>query len=378
MAPTFAAILALVNQYVGNTPPTGLAPVNPTLYQFPGNTPAPFHDVKSGNNKVPCTSGTTNCPAGTTQIGFTASTGYDQATGLGSVDAFALAEVWKRTPTTVSLSPSTATSNLGENVTFTATVSPSGASGTVNLFNNGSTTPIGSGTLSGGTAAISTVALPLGSNHVTATYTGDTSFRLSTSPGAVVNTTASFTLTPNPAVGTLSVAQGQTSAAVNLIVSSTQGFVQSTGSGSTTLLAVTYTCSGLPSEATCNFSPGFSQTITTKSTAVSFTVITTAPTARLQRPMDRSRSVFYAVLLPGLFGIVFLFDSRRRSPGSLPMLAMLVMLSLSTMWMASCGGTSSNKNPGTPTGSFPFTVNATTGGGAALTSSVKFTLSVTP
>ena len=32
---------------------------------------------------------------------------------------------------------------------------------------------------------------------------------------------------------------------------------------------------------------------------------------------------------------------------------MLVMLSLSTLWMASCGGTSSNKDPGTPTGSFP-------------------------
>jgi hypothetical protein len=94
--------------------------------------------------------------------------------------------------------------------------------------------------------------------------------------------------------------------------------------------------------------------------------------------MDQSRGVFYAVLLPGLFGILFLFDSRRRSPGSLRILAMLVMLSLSTLWMASCGGTSSNKDPGTPTGSFPFTVNATTGGGAPLTSSVKFTLSVTP
>jgi len=31
-APTFSAILALVNQFLGNTPPTGLAPVNPTLY----------------------------------------------------------------------------------------------------------------------------------------------------------------------------------------------------------------------------------------------------------------------------------------------------------------------------------------------------------
>ena len=177
--------------------------------------------------------------------------------------------------------------------------------------------PLVSRALSGGTAAISTVALPLGSNKVTATYTGESSFRLSSSPASVVTTSASFTLTPNPAVGTLSVARGQTSAAVNLIVSSTQGFVLTNGSGSTTALPVTYTCSGLPSEATCKFSLGSGQTITTSSTAVSFTVITTAPTARLQRPMDRSRSVFYAVLLPGLFGIVFLFDSRRRSPGSL-------------------------------------------------------------
>jgi hypothetical protein len=155
--------------------------------------------------------------------------------------------------------------------------------------------------------------------------------------------------------------------------------VLTNGSGSTTALPLTYSCSGLPSEATCNFSAsGAGQTITTNATAVSFKVVTTAPTARLQTPMGRSQRVFYAVLLPGLFGIVFLFDSRTRSRGSLRMLTVLVILSLSTLWMASCGGTSNNKDPGTPTGSFPFTVNATTGGGAPLTSSVKFTLSVTP
>jgi subtilase family serine protease len=371
-APTFSAILALVNQYVGNTPPTGLAPVNPTLYQFPGNTPAPFHDIKSGNNKVPCSSGTTDCPSGTTQIGFAAAAGYDQVTGLGSVDAFALAEVWKRTPTSVSLSPSANTSNLGENVTFTATVTPSGASGTVNFFNNGSTTPLGSGTLSGDTVAISTAALPLGSNKITATYAGDTSFRLSSSAAAVVNTTTSFTLTPSPPVATLSVAQGQTSGAVNLIVGSTQGFVQTNGSGSTTLLPVTYSCVGLPSESSCKFSPS----TPTRAIAVSLTVTTTAPTAKLQGPMDRASKIFYAVLFPGLFGILLTPLSRRRS--SLRMLTLIAVLGLSTLWISSCGGTSSTKDPGTPTGSFPVTVNATTGGSAPLTSSFQFTLAVTP
>ena len=161
MAPTFAAILALVNQYVGNTPPTGLAPVNPTLYQLPGNTPAPFHDVESGNNKVPCTSGTTNCPAGPHKSASLRVPATTRRQVWDSVDVLALAEVWKRTPTTVSLSPSATTSNLGENVTFTATVTPSGATSTVEFVQQWIDNADRFGNLSGDAAAIGTAALPL-------------------------------------------------------------------------------------------------------------------------------------------------------------------------------------------------------------------------
>src|SRR5262249_25009507 len=73
-------------------PPTGLAPVNQRLYQLASSYPGSFHDVTSGNNKVPCTSGSTDCPAGTTSIGFIAGVGYDQVTGLGSVNAATLAQ----------------------------------------------------------------------------------------------------------------------------------------------------------------------------------------------------------------------------------------------------------------------------------------------
>jgi subtilase family serine protease len=90
-APTFAGILALILQATGGT---GLGNVNPVLYQLAANSPGAFHDITSGNNKVPCSSGTTNCPAGTTMIGFSAGQGYDQATGLGSVDASALETAW--------------------------------------------------------------------------------------------------------------------------------------------------------------------------------------------------------------------------------------------------------------------------------------------
>lgn len=91
-APTFAGILALINQATNSQ---GLGNVNPMLYSLAASSPAAFHDITSGNNNVPCTSGTTNCAAGTTSIGFSAGAGYDQVTGLGSLDVAQLISAWK-------------------------------------------------------------------------------------------------------------------------------------------------------------------------------------------------------------------------------------------------------------------------------------------
>lgn len=381
-APTFTAILALVNQYVGNAPPTGLAPVNQTLYSLPGNSPNPFHDVTTGNNIVPCTEGTPDCPATTPfQYGFNAGVGYDEVTGLGSVDGYNLAQIWARTPTTITISPSASTSNPGGNVTFTATLSPSSTTGSVNFYNNGSSTALGSGTISSGTATFATTSLPLGSNSVTASYAGDTNSRLSTTTTpAVVTTSSSFTLTPNPNVTTLSVAQGQTAGPITMTVTSSTGFVVSSGSSTQTLEAVTYSCTGLPSEATCSFTAAAAnsgQQITSSATSVTFSVQTTAPTTKLERPLDRGPKIFYAVLLPGLLGIFVIGGSRKRLAGGVRVLGLILVLGASTMWLASCGGssTSGNKNPGTPVGSTNFTVNATANGVPSTT--LQFTLSVT-
>jgi subtilase family serine protease len=84
--PVFAGIMALVNQQSGGSQGN----FNPSLYSLAASTPSIFHDVTTGDNKVPCTSGTTNCPSGTTSIGYSAGVGYDPTTGLGSVDASAL------------------------------------------------------------------------------------------------------------------------------------------------------------------------------------------------------------------------------------------------------------------------------------------------
>ena len=82
-----AGILALVEQKLGTSSSVGLGNIGPMLYGFlngPTYTSV-FHDIITGNNSVPCTQGTLNCPSGGS-IGFNAGTGYDQATGIGSFD----------------------------------------------------------------------------------------------------------------------------------------------------------------------------------------------------------------------------------------------------------------------------------------------------
>jgi subtilase family serine protease len=91
-APTFAGILAILNQKTGST---GQGNVNPTLYSIAATNTTAFHDITSGSNIVPCGAGTLDCPtSGTLQYGYTAGPGYDQVTGLGSPDANVLLNAW--------------------------------------------------------------------------------------------------------------------------------------------------------------------------------------------------------------------------------------------------------------------------------------------
>lgn len=89
---------------------------------------------------------------------------------------------------TTTVASSANPSTFGQGVTFTATVSPAGATGTVQFKVDGATlgTPV---TLSGGTATSSSVTtLTVGTHTVTADYSGDTSFAASsgTLPGGQV------------------------------------------------------------------------------------------------------------------------------------------------------------------------------------------------
>jgi subtilase family serine protease len=167
-APTFAGILALIDQATGSK---GLGNVNPTLYSLAGNAPTVFHDITSGDNKVPCVNGSTNCPSGGT-IGYSAGTGYDQASGLGSLDVYNLATNWpgyasdpnyavSADPTSVSVSP-------GQSGTATVTVTATGGfSGTVNLSCSLSSSTVKMGC----TLSPSSVSLSSATTNATATLT---------------------------------------------------------------------------------------------------------------------------------------------------------------------------------------------------------------
>ena len=69
------------------------------------NAQGVFHDVTVGDNNVPCVIGSPNCNAGS--MGYDAGSGYDQASGLGSVDAYNFIHQWtSQAPTASAVVPS--------------------------------------------------------------------------------------------------------------------------------------------------------------------------------------------------------------------------------------------------------------------------------
>ena len=92
--PIFAGMLAIIAQKQGAT---GLGIANQTLYSLAANSStyaSAFHDITSGGNQ--CTAGAAYCSAaGASQ--YAAGTGYDEATGLGSVDLNNLMTAWSGT-----------------------------------------------------------------------------------------------------------------------------------------------------------------------------------------------------------------------------------------------------------------------------------------
>jgi subtilase family serine protease len=222
--PSFAAVMALVNQQTGqrqgnaNYVLYGLAAKDPNYASGACNSATPpaagcvFNDVVQAinsnevqwNNSVACVSGSPNCkvasgaPYGILadsngNAAYTAVAQYDFTSGLGSINVGNLLTKWTsfaRTATSTALNGLTGTTS-GANLSATVIVSPtpSGASGTETVALNGydaggnPTGSMGPFALNKATANITNVTnlLPVGTVTVKATYGGDALLAASTS-----------------------------------------------------------------------------------------------------------------------------------------------------------------------------------------------------
>ena len=188
----FSGVLGVVLQSLGGNTRIGAADnVLYNLYANAGKRAAIFHDVTAGNNAVPCAAGSPQCGGNGFLTGYDAGTGYDLATGLGSVDISALAAAWPTvtfTPTTTALLVDGAVTPLtikhGTPVTLAATVTPSTVTGTVSV--SGLKGQAGAAAseyipLNSGAGSTSADNLPGGSYTVTGYYPGDVTDSPSTS-----------------------------------------------------------------------------------------------------------------------------------------------------------------------------------------------------
>ncbi|MGB6476713.1 MAG: protease pro-enzyme activation domain-containing protein [Candidatus Sulfotelmatobacter sp.] len=491
-APSFAGIMALVDNQMGGRqglPNYMLYRLAATQTAYPAmcngsNTATPpaaaciFNDVTVGNNVVPGETGTQ----------YQAGAGYDQATGLGSVNIGNLVNAWNTvtfnpTTTTLALSPVTITHGqpvsvnisvtpntppgtptgdvsllaatgvatgqsavggftlngsgqvasstsqlLGGNYSVTAyyagdatyaasysneillTVSPENSTTTETLlaYNqagnpipvtsvpfgsfvylradvlgvSGQGAPTGTVTFSdtfgpipggssftlnsqGNTANPNGVAFDAGTHNLSASYSGDASFNASstTQPQTVV-VTAGFSASIPSSGSQVSVSAPGMSGTTSVTVATSSGF---TGT-------INLSCSPLPSEAACLFTPAsVTGNGTASQTSVAIQVTTQAPTTTALR--SRSRSYFFAQWISGaglLFSMVLLgVPKQRRQRGFF----VLLLLGLIVVAPGCSGGGSHGPppNPGTPTGTYTVNVNAVSG---TTTNTASFTLVV--
>jgi subtilase family serine protease len=197
-APSMAAITALIDQKLGGAQ----GALNPLIYRLANRVlSTAFHDVtvtSSGISASSCTAATpslcNNSTPGQSGLtgglpGYLVTTGYDQATGWGSldVDNFINAALAAGAATTTTLTGSSGNIIGTQTLTFSATVAAAASAtvptGGVQFYENG----VPSGSLqplnasSQATYSIASTALPNGAVQITASYNGDSTFEGSTS-----------------------------------------------------------------------------------------------------------------------------------------------------------------------------------------------------
>ena len=261
-APTFAGILALVEQKTGGRLGQAAAELQ-ELYNLANGAHASsiFHDITVGNISVPCSSSLTkdgSCVKDTAgyyfESGYNTTVGYDLATGLGSVDVTQLVNYWNSSTgaaaatITATPTPNPVTTVETLSVPVTVTGGSGTATGTVTLSGGGYTSS--AKTLAGGdyTFIVPAGSLAIGDDTLTVTYSGDSDYAAKNITTSVQVNGQSATVMVNP-VSNINSNQSLT----------VTGSVM--GNGGTPTGTVTLTGGGYTSQATTLNSGGYSITI---------------------------------------------------------------------------------------------------------------------
>ena len=392
-APVFAGMLALLEQKLAAT--GGLGNVNPMIYGLANGTSygSVFHDVTSGNNNSTCVVGTQDCPSGGS-IGYSAGTGYDLATGWGSLDVANFVNSWSQaTPTGIGgskdLDCSQGTKQCIITGTTISTNTPTcgNSSGTVSLtinVSNGTSTISGipAGTVqilvdnkvisdpaslvtlnSNGSASytLNTSSISSGGHTISAVYSGNSTF--AGSKGALVIDVVSsskpdFSLTPCQA--TTSARSGSTATGVTLTLAPSNGFTGTVNLTATadTPFASQFAFSVNPVNITG--ATGFTTVLTISAFQSSARTTNTLNVAERRHPSQHIPG--YAAGSGATLACALLFVApRRRRWGAL----LAVVVSVSAFAASGCGsasssgGSSSTTTPPVVTNATPGTYNVT-------------------
>jgi subtilase family serine protease len=408
-APIFAGFIAILNGFEHTA---GQGNINPVLYSLaanPASYAAAFHDITSGTNA--CVAAAANCSTAG-QTSYTATTGYDEATGLGSLDFNALAKAWPVTghaaqlqPTVLTLIASPTGAAAAEAVSIQIFVEPlyiqspsavSLATGTVSVAMDGTVVNPSlalsqiNGSQVNASATYDFVAPTTAGSHLIAvTYSGDATHAPSTATYSlpVGNVLASGGITL--AAGNLTIANGSTGA--------TQVTVTPTG-GYNGRVAWSLAISGSSSLTACYAIPSLpvSTTGTTQLTIGTGAACTSvAPAERGEfrplaqrtlasdRPQRHTSSTPATAIYAGLLICGLITGWRRRLP-----LSLLVVLSLTVVAtsLTGCSGNNTNSStttttppvttpPGT-TANYTVTLTGKDSVNSAITASTTFTLTI--
>jgi hypothetical protein len=391
-APTFSGLVAIINQARNST---GQGVINSTLYTLAASAvyATAFHDITSGGNQ--CLSGADYCTSPAT-TDYAAATGYDEASGLGSIDFFNLLSVWPSsgtasllaTTTTLTAATTTPASGATDAITITVaslTTTTTTPTGTVSIsVDSGTATSLN---LTAGVATYSFSSTTAGTHVITATYSGDGTFDASngsitltvpaTSPSFALaatsvtvasgaSTTGTVTITPaNGYTGTVNLQVNAASLTDGCVVLSSNS-VSVTG---TTAASATYTV----------------YTSSTACTAVGAARQGSQTTARNSTHPHQSpwKQLPLPTTLAGAFLFICLRRRSRRLRSSLLSaslaLGLLLALSFSGLALTGCGSSSTTTGgttTDTPAGTYTITVTGTDSATATTTATTTFNVTV--